>query len=154
MIPETRRRTTGGDRGANGGSAVRGFIVSTVATAIAFYIVTKVLPDVLNVTFLSYEGELIGLLLLAVVFGVINGMIGPVVRTASMPISFFTMGLFGFILNGVLLLVTAAVAQAIDLAFKVGDFPPDLNADTAVAAIVGAVVLGAVNSLVHMVVPN
>jgi putative membrane protein len=126
-----------------------------VATAIAFYIVTKVLPDYLGVTFLSYEGELIGLLLLAVVFGVINGMVGPLVRTASMPISFATMGLFGFIVNGVLLLVTAAVAQAVDLAFKVGDFPPELlSADTIVAAVVGAVILGAVNSLVHMVVPN
>lgn len=133
---------------------MRGFIVGTVATAIAFYIVTKVLPDYFDISFLTYEGELIGLLGLAVVFGVINGMIGPMVKAAAMPISFFTMGLFGFILNGVLLLVTAAVADAIDLAFKVGDFPPDLNADTAVAAVVGAVVLGAVNSLVHMVVPN
>ena len=133
---------------------MRGFIVGTVATAIAFYIVTKLLPEYLDISFLSYDGELIGLLGLAVVFGVINGMIGPIVRTAAMPISFFTMGLVGFILNGVLLLVTAAVADAIDLAFRVGDFPPDLNADTAVAAVVGAVVLGAVNSLVQTVVPN
>jgi putative membrane protein len=133
---------------------VRGFIVGTLATALAFYVVTQVLPDILGVSFLSYEGEIVGLILLALVFGVVNGLIGPVVRIASMPISFFTMGLFGFILNGVLLLVTAAVADAVDLAFKVGDFPPDLNADTAVAAVVGAVILGAVNSLVHTLLPN
>ncbi len=133
---------------------MRGFIVGTVATAIAFYLVTRVLPDLINVEFLSYNGELIGLLGLALVFGVVNGLIGPVVRIVSMPISFFTMGLFGFILNGVLLLVTAAVAQGLDLEFKVGDFPPDLNADTAVAAVVGAVILGAVNSLVHTLVPD
>ncbi len=133
---------------------MRGFIVGTLATALAFYVVTQVLPDILGVSFLSYEGEIVGLILLALVFGVVNGLIGPVVRIASMPISFFTMGLFGFILNGVLLLVTAAVADAVDLAFKVGDFPPDLNADTAVAAVVGAVILGAVNSLVHTLLPN
>ena len=133
---------------------MRGFIVGTVATAIAFYLVTQVLPDLINVEFLSYEGELIGLLGLALVFGVVNGLIGPVVRLVSMPISFFTMGLFGFILNGVLLLVTAAVAQGLDIDFQVGDFPPDLNADTAVAAIVGAVILGAVNSLVHTLLPD
>ncbi len=133
---------------------MRGFIVGTLATALAFYVVTQVLPDILGVSFLSYEGEIVGLILLALVFGVVNGLIGPVVRIASMPISFFTMGLFGFILNGVLLLVTAAIAGSLDLAFKVGDFPPDLNADTAVAAVVGAVILGAVNSLVHTLLPN
>jgi len=133
---------------------VRGFIVGTIATAIAFYIVTSVLPEYFDLNFLSYDGELVGLLGLAVVFGLINGLIGPVVRIASMPISFFTMGLFGFILNGVLLLVTAAVAEAAGLAFMVGDYPPELNADTAVAAVVGAVILGAVNSLVHTVLPD
>lgn len=133
---------------------MRGFIVGTVATAIAFYLVTQVLPDILNVSFLSYEGELIGLIVLALVFGVVNGLIGPVVRMASMPISFFTMGLFGFILNGALLLVTAAAAQALDLDFMVGDFPPDITADTIVAAIVGAVILGVVNSLVHTLLPD
>jgi len=133
---------------------VRGFIVGTIATAIAFYIVTSVLPEYFDLNFLSYDGELVGLIGLAVVFGLINGLIGPVVRIASMPISFFTMGLFGFILNGVLLLVTAAVAEAAGLAFMVGDYPPELNADTAVAAVVGAVILGAVNSLVHTVLPD
>lgn len=133
---------------------MKGFIAGTVATAIAFYIVTKVLPDVFGLDYLRYEGELIGLLVLAVVFGVINGLIAPVVRMASMPISFFTMGLFGFILNGVLLLVTAALAEALDLQFFVGDYPPDINADTIVAAIVGAVILGVVNSLVHTAVPD
>ena len=133
---------------------MRGFIVGTVATAIAFYVVTRVLPEYLDVTFLSYDGELIGLLGLALVFGVINGLIGPIVRAISMPISFFTMGLFGFIVNGVLLLVTAAAAEAVGLDFKVGDFPPDLTADTVVAAVVGAVILGVVNSLAHTVLPD
>ena len=133
---------------------MRGFIVGTVATAIAFYLVTQVLPDILGVSFLSYEGEIIGLIVLALVFGVVNGLIGPVVRIISMPISFFTMGLFGFVLNGVLLLLTAAAAQALDINFMVGDFPPDITADTIVAAIVGAVILGVVNSLVHTALPD
>jgi putative membrane protein len=154
MIGRDAGRLAGGAAASHGGKCVRGFIVGTLATALAFYVVTQVLPDILGVSFLSYEGEIVGLILLALVFGVVNGLIGPVVRIASMPISFFTMGLFGFILNGVLLLVTAAIAGSLDLAFKVGDFPPDLNADTAVAAVVGAVILGAVNSLVHTLLPN
>jgi putative membrane protein len=134
--------------------AMRGFVIGTVATAIAFYIVTKVLPDAFGIDFFAYEGELIGLLALAVVFGVVNGLIGPLVKMASMPISFMTMGLFGFIVNGILLLVTAAVADAVGLDFRVGNFPPDLDADTIVAAVVGAVILGLVNSIAHMIVPD
>ncbi|HSK52349.1 MAG TPA: phage holin family protein [Clostridia bacterium] len=134
---------------------MRGFIVGTVATAVAFYVVTKVLPDMFGLDYLRYESDdLVGLLGLALVFGVVNGLIGPVVRAVSMPISFFTMGLAGFILNGVLLLVTAAVAEMVEIPFFVGDYPPDLNADTIVAAIVGAVILGVVNSLVHTFVPD
>jgi len=133
---------------------MRGFVVGTIATAIAFYVVTSVLPEYLGLDFFSYEGELIGLLALAVVFGVVNGLIGPIVRMASMPISFMTMGLFGFVVNGLLLLATAAIADAVGLNFTVGDFPPDLNADTIVAAVIGAIILGIVNSIAHMVVPD
>lgn len=134
---------------------MRGFIVGTVATAVAFYVVTKVLPDMFGLDYLRYESEdLVGLLGLALVFGVVNGLIAPVVRAVSMPISFFTMGLAGFVLNGVLLLVTAAAAEMVEIPFFVGDYPPDLNADTIVAAIVGAVILGVVNSLVHTFVPD
>ena len=133
---------------------MRGFVVGTVATAIAFFVVAEVLPEYLNLDFLAYEGELVGLLLLAIVFGVVNGLIRPIVRLASLPISFMTMGLFGFIVNGVLLLATAAVADAVGLDFRVGDFPPDLNGNTIVAAIVGAVILGIVNSIAHMVLPD
>jgi putative membrane protein len=128
---------------------VRGFIVGTVATAIAFFIVTELLPQ-----FVAYEGEMIGLLGLAVLFGLVNGIIGPIIKLVALPITFMTMGLFGFVVNAVLLLLTAFVADLAGLSLTVGDFPPDLTADTVVAAIVGAVILGVVNSVVRMVVPD
>jgi putative membrane protein len=133
---------------------VRGFIVGTVATAIAFWVVTAVLPEYFNVDFLRYEGEPAGLIALALIFGVINGIIGPIVRLIALPISFVTLGLIGFVINGVLLLVVAWAAEQMELDFFVGDFPPDINATTIVAAIVGAVVLGVVNSLAHTLLPD
>jgi putative membrane protein len=133
---------------------VRGFIVGTVATAIAFWIVAVVFPEYLGLDFLVYEGEIPGLIILALIFGVINGLIGPIVRLIALPISFMTLGLFGFVINGILLIVVAWIAQNLDLTFTVGDYPPDFNATTIVAAIVGAVVLGLVNSLAHTVVKD
>jgi putative membrane protein len=128
---------------------VRGFIVGTVATAIAFYIVTQFLPQ-----FVDYNGELIGLLGLAVLFGLVNGFIGPIIRIVALPISMMTMGLFGFVINAALLLLTAFIADLVGLDFTVGGFPPNLTADTIVAAVIGAVVLGVVNMVVRTVVPD
>ena len=131
---------------------MRGFIVGTVATAIAFWIVAVVFPEYLGLDFLTYEGEIPGLIILALIFGVINGLIGPLVRLIALPITFMTLGLFGFVINGILLIVIAWIAQNLELTFTVGDYPPDFNATTIVAAIVGAVVLGVVNSIAHSVV--
>ena len=133
---------------------MRGFIVGTVATAIAFWIVAVVFPEYLGLDFLTYEGDIVGLLVLALIFGVINGLIGPIVRLIALPITFMTLGLFGFVINGILLIVVAWIAENLDLTFTVGDYPPEFNATTIVAAIVGAVVLGVVNSIAHSVVKD
>lgn len=129
---------------------MRGFIVGTAITALAFWVLTRFLPQ-----FVSYDGELIGLVVLAVIFGVVNGLIGPMIKTAAIPISFVTMGLVGFLVNAALFLVTALIADAAGFSLTVGDFPPDLlTADTIVAAVVGSVVLSLVGTVVRLVVPD
>lgn len=129
---------------------MRSFIVGTIVTAIAFFVLTRFLPQ-----FVSYDGQLLGLLALAVIFGIVNGLIGPIVRTLAFPLTLMTMGLIGFLINAALLLVTAAVADAVGLSLKVGDFPPTLlSADTLVAAVIGAVVLSLVSTVVRLVVPD
>jgi putative membrane protein len=127
---------------------LRGFIVGTIVTAIAFYILTRFLPQ-----YVSYDGEPIGLLVLAAIFGVVNGFIGPIVRTLALPLTFMTMGLVGFAINAGLLLLTAVIAQAFKFDLTIGDFPPTLlSIGTIVAAVVGAVVLSLVSTAVRLVV--
>jgi len=129
---------------------VRGFIIGTAITALAFWVLTRFLPQ-----FVSYEGELVGLVVLAIIFGVVNGLIGPIVKTAAIPISLITVGLVGFLINAGLFLVTALVADSAGFSLTVGDFPPDLlTADTIVAAIIGSVVLSVVGAVIRLVVPD
>ena len=129
---------------------MKGFVISTVVTAIAFFILVTLLPDMFAV-----GGGYLGLVVVAVIFGVINGMIGPIVKTAALPISFMTMGLVGFLINAGLLLATAFVADLVDFPLKVGDFPPDLlTANTLVAAIIGAVALSLISTVIRLVVPD
>jgi putative membrane protein len=131
---------------------VRSFVVNTVITAVAFYVLTKILPDIGIATGVTYKGELIGLLGLAVIFGVVNGAIGPIIRLLAFPLNLMTMGLIGFVVNAVLLLVTALVANSTGFDLTVGDFPPDMTADTIVAAVIGSIVLSLVGTVVRMVV--
>jgi putative membrane protein len=126
---------------------VRSFIVGTVVTAIALYILVEYIPG-----FVSYDGDLIGLLVIAAIFGVVNGYMGPIVRLLALPISFMTMGLVGFVINGALLLLTALIADGLGFAFTVGDFPPDFTADTIVGAVVGAIVLSVISTIIGLVV--
>ena len=132
---------------------MRSFVVNTVVTAVAFYVLTKLLPDAGLATGVTYAGELTGLLALAVIFGVVNGLIGPLVRILAFPLNLMTMGLVGFVVNGGLLLATAYVANSTGFDLQVGDFPPDLlTADTLVAAILGSIVLSVVGTVVRLVV--
>ena len=127
---------------------MRGFIIGTIVTAIAFFVLTRFLPQYVN-----YDGEPIGLLVLAAIFGVVNGFIGPLVRTLALPLTFMTMGLVGFAINAGLLLLTAVIAQAFKFDLTIGDFPPTLlSIETIVAAVVGAVVLSLVSTAVRLVV--
>lgn len=126
------------------------FVLSVLATAAAFWIVTALFPGLM-----TYEGEATGLILLALIFGVVNGLIGPLVKLLALPLTVVTLGLIGILINGALLLLVAWVAGAMSIDFHVGDFPPDLfTGGTLIAAVVGAIVLGLVNTLTHLVVPD
>lgn len=129
---------------------MKGFVIGTVVTAVAFYLLVQILPDMY-----AYSGGIQGLLVIAVIFGLINGLIGPIVKTLALPISFMTMGSIGFVINAALLLATAIVADVAGFDLTIGDFPPDLlTADTIVAAIIGAVVLSLLSTAIRLVVPD
>ncbi len=129
---------------------MKGFIVGTIVTAIAFYVVTEFLPE-----FITYEGSPVELLVLSAIFGLVNGFIGPIVRMFTLPLTVMTLGLVGFLINAGLLLLTAFIATDVGLDLTVGQFPPTLlSVDTIISAVIGAVLLSLVSSAVRLVVPD
>jgi putative membrane protein len=125
-----------------------GLLIRIVATAVAFAILAYVLPQV------AFEGGIEELLLLAIVFGVVNGFIRPVVKLLSLPITAMTLGLFGLVVNGLLLLIVAWAAGQLNIDFTVGGFPPDLGLDAIIGAIIASVVLGIINGILGLVLPD
>jgi putative membrane protein len=127
---------------------MRGFIVGTIVTAIALYLIATYIPG-----YIDYEGETPGLLAIAAIFGVVNGLIGPIVRTLALPLTFMTLGLIGFVINAGLLLLTAWISDQAGFDFTVGDFPPELvSVDTIVGAVVGAIALSVISTIIRLVV--
>jgi putative membrane protein len=129
---------------------VRGFLVGTAVTAVAFFILVQLFPSMFG-----YEGDLVGLVAIAVIFGIVNGLIGPIVRLLALPVRMMTLGLIGFVINAGLLLLTALIADQLGLGLTVGDFPPDLlTADTIIAAVLGAIILSLISSVIRLAIPD
>jgi len=74
----------------------------------------------------------------AVIFGVINAIIKPVVKMFSCLLTILTLGLFTLIINTAMLGLTAWIAGQLDLDFKVDGF---------IAAFLGALVISIVSTI-------
>ena len=127
---------------------MRGFILGTLATAVAFAIMTYLLPN------LDYQGEIAGLVVLALIAGVVNGLIKPIVKLLSLPVRLATLGLFSFVINAAMLLLIAWIGGQLDIGFTIAGFPPDFSLDAVVWALVGSVVLSIISSVIGHFVPD
>jgi putative membrane protein len=127
---------------------MRGFLIGTVATAIAFAAMAWLLPNI------DFTGDIPQLVILALVAGVVNGLIKPIVRLLSLPVRVATLGLFSFVINAGLLLLIAWLSGQLDIPFSIAGFPPDFSIDALLWALIGSVVLSIVSSLIGHFVPD
>ena len=82
----------------------------------------------------------------ALIFALVNTYIKPIVKALSFPISLMTLGLVAFVINAGLLLLVAWIAKDVfKIGFTIGGFPPNLNADAVVAALLGSIVISIVS---------
>src|SRR4026207_2407919 len=101
---------------------MRGFIIGTLATALAFAILTFLLkPNI------AYTGEITGLILLALIAGVVNGLIKPIVRLLALPVRMATLGLIGFVINAAMLLIVAWISGEPKLGCSLAGCPPGFS---------------------------
>jgi uncharacterized membrane protein YvlD (DUF360 family) len=61
---------------------------------------------------ISYEGPWYGLLAVAIIFGLVNAIIRPILAALTCPLVMLTLGLFVFVLNGIMLSITSAKSSA------------------------------------------
>src|SRR5262249_21733435 len=67
-------------------------------------------------------GDWIALFIVALIFGGVNALIRPILILLSLPLTIITLGLFIFVINAFMLLLTSWIAQALGLGFHVDTF--------------------------------
>ena len=116
-------------------------IVQLLINAAALYVAVLLVPT-LDFAF-EPEGAWLKFLLVAVIFGVVNTFLRPVLRILTLPITILTVGLFLLVLNALLLMLTGAISAELGLGLTVGDF---------LAALLGSIVVSIVGMLLSAVI--
>ena len=104
-------------------------LLTSYLTHVGVPLIFSSVPAVLNTLWVA--------LLVAVVLAVINHTIKPLFLIISIPINLVTLGLFSFVINGVMILLAAKIVPA----FSVGSL---------LLAIIFALVLSIVNWVLHI----
>ena len=118
-------------------------IVRIVINAVALLVAVKVVPQIV----FKFGNDWWKVLAVALIFALVNSYIKPIVKALSFPISMLTLGLVAFVINAAMLLLLAVLSEQLKLGFKIGGFPPTLNADAIIGAFIGAVVISIVSTL-------
>ena len=131
---------------------MKGFVLSIVATAVAFFVIATFLPD----KYIDFAGETVALVLAALLVGLVNAVVKPVVKALSFPITMMTLGLFSFVINAAMVLLVALLAQSIDgLKLTIGGWPADgFSIETIVDAFVVSIALSILTSILGHFVPD
>ena len=87
------------------------------------------------------EVDLGSLLMVTLIFGVINAVIKPFVKVATCPAYLVTLGLFTFVINALMLLLTGLLAGLFNVDFQVDGFGPAFR---------GAIVISLVSFLLSL----
>ncbi|MBK5188311.1 MAG: phage holin family protein [Gemmatimonadaceae bacterium] len=115
------------------------FLMRIVITAIALWAATRFVSGI------TFHGNWLGIAGVALVFGVLNSFVRPILTFLSFPLLIVTLGLFTFVLNAVMLLLTSALSSKLGIDFHVAGFW---------AAFWGAIVVGIVSFLLSMFLPD
>jgi putative membrane protein len=128
-------------------------LVRILINAIGVYVAVLVVPQIAFPAaddLLKVQGNWWHVVVVALILALVNSYLKPILKALSFPITLLTMGLFALILNAVLLLLVAFIADAVDITFTIGGFPPKFTADSAIGALLGSIVISVVSIVLGM----
>jgi putative membrane protein len=118
------------------------FLVRVVITAIALAVATWAVPGI-ELRAGSTLHKVLTLLVVAIIVGVVNALLKPIIKTVGCVFYILTLGLIGLVVNGLLLWLSSWVAGKLTLPFHITGFWP---------AFWGAIIIGLVGWVLNLFV--
>jgi putative membrane protein len=120
------------------------FLIKLIVNAVALWITTLIVAGVHVVPYAPDNGALnVTYLLVALIFGLVNAIVGGFIRVVAFPLYILTLGLISFIVNGLLLMLVAWIS---------GFFGFGLVVDSFWWGVFGALVLGIISWILGLIV--
>ena len=94
------------------------FILRWVINAIALFLAVYLVPGV------NLQGGWVSIMWLALIFGLINAFLRPLLKVLTCPLIVLTLGLFTLLINTFLFWLTSQVGQAFGIGFTIDGFWP------------------------------
>ncbi len=121
------------------------FLLRAALTGVALWIVTWFVP---GMTFVGGDTTLqrIGIVfVVAVIFGLVNAVIKPIVQIMSIPLYVLTLGLIHIVINALMLWLTSWVSGLFDLGWSVSGFW---------AALLGSIIVSIISFVLNAFIPD
>ena len=116
---------------------MRHLLIRLVINAAALFVAVQLIPG------MHFTGGVAKLLCVALVFGLVNAVVRPVLTLLSCPLIVVTLGLFLLVINALMLGLTSWLSTRLDLGFHVDGFLP---------ALLGGIVIGVVSTVLTLFV--
>ncbi len=84
---------------------MKNFVIRLFVNAIALSAAAWMIPGI------GLTGDFVNVLFVAFLFGLLNALLKPILIVLSLPLLLLTLGLFAFVVNGALLLITARLTE-------------------------------------------
>jgi len=112
------------------------FLVRWGINAVALYAAVWIVPGI------EFRGDWTGVLWLALISGLLNALVRPLLKFLTCPLIILTLGLFTIVINTVMLLLTSRIGQA----FGIG-----LTVDGFWTAVLGSLVISVVSIIMSVI---
>lgn len=115
------------------------FLVRLLINAASLWVAVRLVPG------LTYDNGALGIIGLALVFGVVNAIIRPIISILTCPLILITLGLFTLVINALMLWLAGAIGSTLGINVQIAGFG---------AAFWGALVVSIVSIILSLVIQD
>lgn len=121
------------------------FLLRMIINAVAIWLATLLLSGLEVMGGDSDAGRVVVFLMVALVFGVVNAIVKPIVKLLALPLYILTLGLFTLVVNAAMLWLVGWLSEMTDYGLRIDNFG---------TALLGALIISIVSFVLSIVIPG